>query len=105
MWREVWAERREGPRTGSGTSEWELRWEEAPWEGKEGLEGRWEFEAQSCAIPRQTLVWGKGAVVQEKTAGGRILGLVVVGWELERNGEMEKDSVEEWEKDSVGEEG
>ena len=51
------------------------------------------------------MVWGKGAVVQEKTAGGRILGLVVVGWELERNGEMEKDSVEEWEKDSVGEEG
>ena len=100
----MWAERREGLRTGSGTSEWELRWEEAPWEGKEGLEGRWEFEAQSCAIPRQTLVWGKGAVVQEKTAGGRILGLVVVGWELERNEELEKDSDEEWEKDSVEEE-
>jgi len=81
-----------------------LRWEEAPWEGKEGLEGRREFEAQPCAIPRQTLVWGKGAAVQEQKAGGKILGLVVVGWELERNGEMEKDSVEEWEKDSVGEE-
>ena len=82
MWRELLAERREGPQTGSVTSGWELRWEEAPWEGKEGLEGRWEFEAQSCAIPRQTLVWGKGAAVQEQKAGGEILGLVVVGWEL-----------------------
>ena len=50
-------------------------------------------------------MWGKGAAVQEKKAEGKSLGLVVVGWELERNGEMEKDSVEEWEKDSVGEEG
>ena len=48
------------------------------------------------------MVWGKGAAVQEKK--GKSLGLDVVGWELERNGEMEKDSVEEWEKDSVGEE-
>ena len=48
--------------------------------------GRREFEAQSCAIPRQTLVWGKGAAVQEQRAGGKILGLVVAGWELERNG-------------------
>ena len=86
MWRESLAERREELQTGSVTSGWELRWEEAPWEGKEGLEGRWEFEAQSCAIPRQTLVWGKGAAVQEQKAGGEILGLVVVGWELERNG-------------------
>ena len=50
------------------------------------------------------MVWGKGAAVQEQKAGGEILGLVVVGWELERNGEMGKDSVEEWEKESVGEE-
>ena len=49
-------------------------------------------------------MWGKGALVQEKKAGGKSLGLVVVGWELERNEELEKDSDEEWEKDSVEEE-
>ena len=105
MWRELWGERREGLQTGSVTSEWELRWEEVPWGGKGGLEGRWEFEAQSCAIPRQTLVWGRVAVVQAKKAGEKSLGLVVAGWEPGRNGELETDSVGELEKDSVGEEG
>ena len=33
------------------------------------------------------------------------MGLVVVGWESGRNGELETDSVGELEKDSVGEEG
>ena len=95
MWTELWGERREGRQTGWVTSEWELRWEEAHREGKEGLEGRWEFVALSCAIPRQTLVWGKGAAVQVKKAGEKSLGLVVAGWEPGRNGELEMDSVGE----------
>ena len=98
MWRELLGERREGLQTGSVTSEWELRWEEAPWEG---IEVRWEVVAQSCAIPRQTLVWEKGAAVQEKKAGGKSLGLVVIGWEPERDGGLEKDSVGGEGKDSV----
>ena len=73
----------------------ESRWDEAPWEGWERLEGRWEFVAQSCEIPRQTLVWGKGAAVQAKKAGGKSLGSVVAGWEPGRNGELETDSVGE----------
>ena len=43
------------------------------------------------------MVWGRGAAVQVKKAGGKNLGLVVAGWELGRNGELEMDSVEELE--------